>query len=118
MIEHILIRTLSPNRCYQEHLLVHLVRGMRTRSGIIEARLEPRKQIGRGGEGGVAVTIVRAVAVLCGGGILAVWIVYPALIGCLAARRRRRMAGSKNDAGTVPPVSIIIATRDDLATIQ
>ena len=63
-------------------------------------------------------TIVHAVAVLCGGGILAVWIVYPALIGCLAAHRRRRMAGGEDDALTVPPISIIIATRDDLATIR
>lgn len=63
-------------------------------------------------------TIVHGVAVLCGGGIFAVWIIYPALIGCLAARRRGHMADREDGSRTVPAVSIIIATRDDLETIR
>ena len=62
-----------------------------------------------------AVTVAHAFALLCAAGILIVWIVYPALIGCLAARRRRRMphGGASVPPPRLPSVSIVIATRDD-----
>src|SRR5689334_15164091 len=67
----------------------------------------------RGGD--EAVTAVHIVALLCAGGILLVWMIYPALIACLAARCR----GSRREqpgASDRPPasVSVIIATRDDV----
>jgi len=104
-------------------LLVYVVRCVRIartsskQPVAVESGTVLRKKTGRG-EGGGAVTVVHGVAVLCGGGILAVWIIYPALIGCLAARRRRRMAQREDANRAVPPVSIIIATRDDLDTIR
>jgi cellulose synthase/poly-beta-1,6-N-acetylglucosamine synthase-like glycosyltransferase len=64
------------------------------------------------------VTIVRGVATLCAGGILLVWIIYPALMGCLAARRRRRIAEAVSSAHPLPSLSIIIATREDVATVR
>lgn len=63
-------------------------------------------------------TIVHAVALLCASGILLVWIIYPAMIGALAARRRRRLGASASSTATLPSISIIIATRDDAATIR
>ncbi len=63
-------------------------------------------------------TAVHAVAVLCAGSILLVWIVYPALIGCLAARRRRRSAQSSATGWPLPSVSVIVATRDDADTVS
>ena len=63
-------------------------------------------------------TIVHGFAMLCASGILLVWIVYPALIGYLAARHRQRTAQSSATAGAVPSVSIVIATRDDAETVR
>jgi len=64
------------------------------------------------------VTIVERFAVLCAAGILLVWIVYPMLIGVLATRCRRRSAGHLSPSTSSPlSVSVIIATRDDPATI-
>ena len=62
-------------------------------------------------------TGVHVVAVLCAGGILLIWIVYPALIGCLAASRRRTAQNRKRDY-PLPSVSVIIATRDDGDTVS
>jgi len=65
---------------------------------------------------GHVVTLIQWVAALCGAGILLVWIVYPLLMGCLAARRRH---GRKASCGEPPlSVSIILATRDDTAAIR
>ena len=64
-------------------------------------------------------TVVHGFVVLCAAGILMVWIVYPALIGCLAARRRAR--GSPLQSAQVDPlpsISVIIATRDDADTVR
>jgi cellulose synthase/poly-beta-1,6-N-acetylglucosamine synthase-like glycosyltransferase len=58
------------------------------------------------------------VALLCAGGIVLVWIVYPALIGCLAARRRRPTEQRSARGECLPSVSVIIATRDDVETIR
>jgi cellulose synthase/poly-beta-1,6-N-acetylglucosamine synthase-like glycosyltransferase len=64
------------------------------------------------------VTVVQGVAVLCASGILLVWIVYPMLMGCLAAQRRHRCASESHAVVDPPPsVSVIIATRDDAATV-
>jgi len=62
-------------------------------------------------------TFVRGVALLCAGGIVLVWIVYPLFIGFLAARRRHlgRTASGKE---SLPSVSVIIATRDDPETVR
>ena len=55
---------------------------------------------------------------LCAAGILAVWIIYPALIGCLAARSRRRArAVAPPPVSQLPSISVIIATRDDPDTV-
>ena len=92
------------------HRVVHLVPlGARRRS-----------RDGRGGPGGGVVghvvTLFQWVAMLCAAGILLVWIVYPLLIGCLAARCRD---ASRARCGEPPlSVSIILATRDDAATIR
>jgi poly-beta-1,6-N-acetyl-D-glucosamine synthase len=64
------------------------------------------------------VTVVHGFAVLCASGILLVWIIYPALIGYLAARHRQRMAQSSAIVGPLPSVSIIIATRDDAEAVR
>lgn len=63
-------------------------------------------------------TIVHAIALLCASGILLVWIVYPALIGALAARRPRRTATLAADPAALPSISIVIATRDDPESIR
>lgn len=63
-------------------------------------------------------TAVQAIAVLCGAGILLVWIVYPALIGCLAARCRRCGTQDEPSERVLPSVSVIIATRDDTDAIR
>lgn len=63
-------------------------------------------------------TIVHTVALLCASGIVLVWIVYPAIIGALAARRRRRSRSRAAGTATLPSISIIVATRDDAATIR
>jgi cellulose synthase/poly-beta-1,6-N-acetylglucosamine synthase-like glycosyltransferase len=55
---------------------------------------------------------------VCAGGILLVWIVYPALIGCLAARRGRQTAPRQASDRPLPSVSVIIATRDDVDTVS
>jgi poly-beta-1,6-N-acetyl-D-glucosamine synthase len=70
------------------------------------------------GRGRSAVTVVHGFAALCASGILLVWIIYPALIGYLAARRRQRMAQSRTTTGPLPSVSVIIATRDDAEAIR
>lgn len=62
--------------------------------------------------------IVHVIALLCASGILLVWIVYPALVAALAARRPRRTTAVTPEAATLPSISIIIATRDDAATIR
>jgi len=63
------------------------------------------------------VTVVQWFAVLCAVGIVLVWIVYPALIGILAARCHREAAPSSY--GQSPQsVSVIIATRDDTAIVR
>src|SRR5207302_629977 len=51
-------------------------------------------------------------------GILLVWIIYPALIGYLAARRRRGVGARAGVTDPLPSVSVIIATRDDVETIR
>lgn len=63
-------------------------------------------------------TVAHAVALLCAAGILLVWIIYPVLIGCLAARRRRGTADGGARVTPLPSVSIIIATRDDADTVR
>ena len=66
-----------------------------------------------------AVTVIRVVAILCGFGILLVWIVYPMLMGYLAARRPCRCVKTAPAVVDPPPsVSVIIATRDDAATVR
>ena len=63
-----------------------------------------------------SVTAVHIVAVACAGGLVLVWMVYPALIGCLAASRRRPTQTRASDSPP-PSVSVIIATRDDEDTV-
>lgn len=62
-------------------------------------------------------TAVHVVAAVCAGGIVLVWIVYPALIGCLAASRPRQTAQARASDCPLPSVSVIIATRDDVDTV-
>ena len=63
-------------------------------------------------------TVLRGFAILCASGILLVWIIYPALIGYLAARRRRGVGARAGVTDPLPSVSVIIATRDDVETIR
>jgi cellulose synthase/poly-beta-1,6-N-acetylglucosamine synthase-like glycosyltransferase len=64
------------------------------------------------------VTIVHIVALLSASGILLVWIVYPAFIGYLAARRRRRLGADPGRGESQFSISIIIATRDAAETVR
>jgi cellulose synthase/poly-beta-1,6-N-acetylglucosamine synthase-like glycosyltransferase len=64
------------------------------------------------------VTVIHGFALLCACGILLVWIIYPALIGYLAARRSRRLAACGATDAPHPSVSVIIATRDDAEAIR
>jgi poly-beta-1,6-N-acetyl-D-glucosamine synthase len=71
-----------------------------------------------GWRGAGVMTIVHAVALLCAGGILLVWFIYPALVGCLAIRRRRRIGGDMAGCESRFAISVIIATRDDAETVR
>ena len=74
----------------------------------------------RGGDecgGGGAVTFVHGVALLCAGSIVLVWIVYPLIIGMLAAKRRSARRTAPNEPSR-PSVSVIIATREGPETIR
>src|SRR5204862_2180813 len=71
-----------------------------------------------GRRGDRTVTVLRGFAILCASGILLVWIIYPALIGYLAARRRRGVGARAGVTDPLPSVSVIIATRDDVETIR
>jgi cellulose synthase/poly-beta-1,6-N-acetylglucosamine synthase-like glycosyltransferase len=64
------------------------------------------------------VTIVHGIGLLCASGILLVWIVYPALMGYLAARQRGGSVSGIPTTDNTPSVSIIIATRDDVETVR
>lgn len=63
-------------------------------------------------------TVVQGLAVLCAGGILLVWIVYPMLIGFLATRCRYRQTERSTPGESALSVSVIIATRDDAGTVR
>jgi biofilm PGA synthesis N-glycosyltransferase PgaC len=81
--------------------------------GGVDAGVDDR----RAAWGSGAVTIVHGLALLCASGILLVWIVYPALIGSLAARRRRDVGDAPKSESQFS-ISIIIATRDDAEAIR
>lgn len=55
---------------------------------------------------------------VCAGSILLVWIIYPALMGCLAAQRGADAGLSGAHDRRTPSVSVIIATRDDVTTLK
>jgi poly-beta-1,6-N-acetyl-D-glucosamine synthase len=63
------------------------------------------------------VTFVHGVALLCAGSIVLVWIVYPLIIGMLAARRPCSRCTAPSEQSP-PSVSVIIATREDPETIR
>src|SRR5688500_5864015 len=66
-------------------------------------------------------TVLKLIALLSLGGLLAVWVVYPLVIAALAALAaivaRRRTAAPPIDPGE-PTVSVVMATRDDVETIR
>lgn len=60
-------------------------------------------------------TVAALVSVLC---ILAVWGLYPALIGLVAAVFRRRGDRAVDSAEALPPVTAVVATRADAAAVR
>ena len=63
-------------------------------------------------------TVLQGFALLCASGILLVWLIYPALMGYLAARRKRRIGARRRIPAPLPSVSVVFATRDDVETVR